>query len=555
MKQAIDLDTGRLVDADEASNWVRGTFKCPCCFDTVVLAWGAIVTPHFRHQHATYRTDCENYQFGDSGGSGGGSGEGRWLALYVVPSIRLRNVSWRLELFVPDPGPTLGLAHYKDARGEQTLHSRRSARGGSRIKVLPQERAYQVVFGPRDSGAARRLEIPGLQRQFANAFNYSDIAGRRLGSNEPLVVGESYVVVCHSTSRLPDWDQVESLQIGREGDWFGSIVTLPPDYSDALQSWCRRRFNRSLTTPKAKLTLLYPPSAAMLDDGVWAIPLDRSDIYVACDGPAGAETPSQLGWKYRYTDRPRWSFLRGSLPAFLGETAQYRAWFEVLLRDDPRTGLELLIGEQPALIAPAGAQVTTRSEANAAPRTASLFSKAASERLQAVREGREELVSISLPAGLVPKVSVKGPTDRLWTTLEDEAIDVDDSAMDLADRLPNVLFRRELTVRIDAGNFGFVELVGAPAPEVLARQVDIPGRLRDRIVWLLATATHCVAAAGKAHQPLGFPGVCDALLDRVSLRDRSLLMKFVRVRVWPAELAAHARVAARELLRLTREGG
>src|SRR4051812_31541453 len=121
MKQAIDLDTGRLVDADEASHWSRGTFKCPCCFDTVKLAWGAIVAPHFRHLHASYRTDCENYQVGDGGGggSGSGSGEGRWLALYAIPSIKPRNSSWRLELFVPDPGPSLQVAHYKDVRGEQ----------------------------------------------------------------------------------------------------------------------------------------------------------------------------------------------------------------------------------------------------------------------------------------------------------------------------------------------------------------------------------------------------------------------------------------------------
>ena len=106
-------------------------------------------------------------------------------------------------MFVPDPGPSIGVAHYKDARGEQTLSSRRSARGGSRIKVLPQESTYQVVFGSKDSGTPRRLEIPGLQKRFANAFNYSDDAGRRLGNDESLIVGESYVVVCHSTSRLP----------------------------------------------------------------------------------------------------------------------------------------------------------------------------------------------------------------------------------------------------------------------------------------------------------------------------------------------------------------
>ena len=128
-------------------------------------------------------------------------------------------------------------------------------------------------------------------------------------------------------------------------------MTLPSDYSDELQAWCRRRFNRGLSRPKARLTLLYPPSAAMLDDGAWLIPLDRGDIYVACDGPAGAPTPSQVGWKYRYPDHPHWSFLRGSLPAFLAETAQYRAWYEVLLRDSPRAGLELLIGEQTALTA------------------------------------------------------------------------------------------------------------------------------------------------------------------------------------------------------------
>lgn len=554
MKQAIDLDAGRLVDAEEASNWGRGTFKCPCCFDTVSLAYGEVRAPHFKHLPGTFRTDCENYQVGDGGGSRGGSGEGRWLALYVVPSIKPRNVSWRLELFVPDPGPSLGAAHYKDARGEQTLHNCRSVRGGSRIKVLPQERAYQVIFGSRDSGAARRLEIPGLQRQFANAFNYSDVAGRRLGSDEPLVVGESYVVVWHSTSRLSDWDQIESLQIGREGDWFGSIVTLPPDYSDALQTWCMRRFNRSLTRPKAKLTLLYPPSAAMLDDGAWAVPLDRSDIYVACDGPAGAQTPSQVGWKYRYTDHPRWSSLRGSLPAFLTETAQYRAWYEVLLRNDPRTGLELLIGEQPALAVPVGAQVVTRPETNAPSRSAPLFSQRASERLQAVREGREELVSIKLPTGLIPKVSVKGPTGRLWTTLEGEVVDADASTMDLADRLRDVLPRKELTLRIDAGNFGFVELVGSSALEVVAKQVDIPGRLRDRITWLLASSDPRVAAVGKVQQPPGLAGVCDALLDRVSLRDRVLLMSFVRVRAWPTELVAHARVATRELLQVIRQG-
>ena len=57
MKQAIDVDTGRLVDADEASNWGRGTYKCPCCFDTVSFASGTKVVPHFRHLHGTFRTD------------------------------------------------------------------------------------------------------------------------------------------------------------------------------------------------------------------------------------------------------------------------------------------------------------------------------------------------------------------------------------------------------------------------------------------------------------------------------------------------------------------
>lgn len=557
MRQAIDLDTGRLVDADEVSEWRMGAFKCPCCFDSVQLIAPEERATYFRHLHKSYRTDCENYQVGEGGGySGTGTGEGRWLALFVVTSIKPRTSSWHLELFIPDPGPALKVAHYRDAQGERPpLSNLGSARGGRRINVLPQEADYEVVFGPKGSGSARILEIPGLHRRFSNVFRYSESAGRRLGSDEPLVAGESYVVVSHSSSRLPDWELVEPLQIGRAGDWFGSILTLPPDNSDDLRKWCGRHLNRRVESPRPKLTLLYPPSAIMLDDGAWAIPSDRGDIFVACDGPPGTQPPSQVGWKYRYADRPRWSFLRGSLPTFLSETAQQRAWYEVLLRDSPRAGLELLIGEQPKLARPAVARVTTRSEPNAAPRSAPLFSQGAEERLQAVREGREELVSIKLPAGLPLEVSVKAPTARRWEALGDETSDPDVSTMDFVDRLRDALSRRELTIRIDAGNFGLVELVGASPPEEMARQIDIPGRLRARIVWLLATATACTAAAEKTHQTLGLRGEFGVLLDGVTPRDRSLLMNFLRVGSWPARLAAHARVAVRELSRLTSQVG
>jgi hypothetical protein len=163
------------------------------------------------------------------------------------------------------------------------------------------------------------------------------------------------------------------------------------------------------------------------------------------------------------------------------------------------------------------------------------------------------LVSIQLPAGVFPKVSVKGPTDRLWTTLEDDTIDADAPMLDLADRLRGVLSSREITIRIDAGSFGFVELIGVSARETLPTQVEIPARLRERIGWLLATAEPRDSSAGKAQQPLGLSGVCDSLVDRISPRDRSLLRRFVRARAWPADLAAHARVAARELLRLASE--
>jgi hypothetical protein len=564
MKQAIDLDTNRLVDAEEVSARGTGTFKCPCCFDTVQLISPADYDSYFRHLHGTYRSDCENYQVGKGGGdTEGGSGDGRWLTLYAITSIHPSTQSWWLEMFVPDPGPALGVAHYKDAGGERTLRSLKSSQGGRRIPVLPQETDYRVDFGPKNSTSRRRLEIPGLERKVGNVFHYGDVAGRRLGTSESLVLGESYVVISHSSARLQAIDRVSTLLLGQNAEWIGSIVTLPADLSPSLRAWCLRAFRRLVVEPDARLTLIFPPSAAMVDDGTWAISNDFDALYLACDGPVGAYTPEHIGWKRSHVDRTEWLSLEGSLPAFLSLSSRHKSWYEVLLRDQGQGALELLVGDQTALRFPPGATVLTRVEPNREPSAYPLFSPQATSHLQAVREGKEEFVSITSPPELPVTITARGPADRLWHVLSDDpqVSDVVDKANESEpsgthrfNGLGAALSQIELSLRIDAGNFGFVELLGTSSRVAPSSYITIQGRLRHRIIWLLAMLPSCEAAVNITAQPLGFRFADDVFCGRIRQTDRPLIMKFLNVNAWPCAFVAHARVAARELLQLVRKG-
>lgn len=560
MKQAIDLDTGRLVDAEEATEWGQGAYKCPCCFDSVTMISPESYAAYFRHLHASFRTDCENYQVGSAGvGTERGSGDGRWLALYVILSIKPRTRSWHLELFVPDPGPALQLAHYSDANGERTLQTFRTSRGGRRIPVLPQDKDYRVEFGQKNSSSSRKLEIPGLQRQFANAFHFGDSAGRRLGTGEPLVLGDSYVVICHSSAKLAPLDQVKMFAMGQNQQWMCTLVSLPTVKSNQLQSWCYRQFRRDVIPPEPNLSLTFPPSAEMFDDGTWAVSTDRGEIYLACSGPSGSEAPAHIGWKARYANRPDWVKLGGDLPAFFLLPAQYKSWYEVLLRDHTRGALEILVGEQTSLAHPTGVELVTRDETSGTTRSISLLNPNAKSRLQAIREGQEGLVSITLPGALPLIISVKACNERFWKPLADHsemrgsvgAVALENSGIE---SLRSALLQAEISVRIDAGNFGFVELPALPPPTLRAERVVISDRLRNRFLWLLTTLDSCERSNAKISQPLGIRFAVDGCWERIQQDDRAIIQRFDNVRSWPEDLLTHARVAACDFMSLIGKG-
>ena len=425
------------------------------------------------------------------------------------------------------------------------------------------KRIIELTSDRRTRRPVERLEISGLERKVGNVFHYGDVAGRRLGTSESLVLGESYVVISHSSARLQPIERVGTLLLGQNAEWAGSIVTLPADISPSLRTWCIQAFRQLVVEPDARLTLVFPPSAAMVDDGTWIISNDFEDLYLACDGPAGAYTPAHVGWKRSHVDRTEWLPLEGSLPAFLRLSSRHKSRYEVLLRDQGQGALELLVGDQTPLRSPDGTTVVTRAEPNSEPRAYPLFSPQAMSHLQAVREGKEELVSITLPAELPLRISVRGPADRLWQALSDdprvsdvvdEANENEPSGTHRFNGLRTALARRELSLRVDAGNFGFVELLGTSVNIGRPGHIDIPDRLRHRIIWLLTTLPSCEAGAKMTAQPLGFHFVVDGFWGRIKQTDRPLIIKFLHVNAWPGTLVAHARVAARELLQLVRKG-
>lgn len=541
METAIDIFARKLVYASRASHYRR--YTCPACGESVTLASGPKVMPHFRHAWGTVAKDCSYYRAGSETTSEKEilpekvSREWRLPSLYIKLIINDNVSVWNLVLNISQIENRFDEILINDSQGIRRLSRTHMPSGGWQVNVLPRVDPYHLVY--RGKFGTEKRSIDGLKNNYGNVFHFKQNAGRLLGGNESLTIGETYIVVCHRSYPLLPIADIKILELESRENWLAYVIHFGAKRTEALSLWCKTHLGKEILPSQPQMAVIYPLEQDVLPNGTIVL-CQGEDIVLSLFSANQEFQYMELLFKQDKTGE--WTPLpsAANFPAFynLGELSP--GVYEIIASNDHmiKSGypvlhfaFEVANLTTSGLPLPASIKVGTQDYP--------LFTNDAENILRSVRKQDTVITDFICPSGLTVNLDTGQENQVYQFGIEDQRESIDQ----FLEQLSLALLQGEKTVILDADSFGNLEIAGNDR-DTLSHNVCLSLDLERRINWLLANSL--VKSTER----------CIPVQQVYSVEERDiipddpygLIRRFFVIDQWPASLLPHVRAVVKDIL-------
>lgn len=491
---------GKLIGTREASP--HRYYTCPVCAADVFLRRGRKRVAHFAHRSGQGKKDCELFHpSDDTSYTWTRYGEGpdnEWSARPIEPlvlSIELepeaavrgkRKREWGLRVTVPKAddehgqvsidcgtGPPRKIALSKLFLAAQTYPADLDSQDFGAVWTSPEVRPnYKAAVEER---------IPGLDHELINIFAASP--QKYKPRVDRLHWGSSYYFVWRSDAIPAIHDRLPLQYLAEQSSWCCAFTSLPADEDAELKSWLEETTGVVVKLHRRTLGILYPPpygtdlygrilvpAAEGLVLGVHLTEDDQSSTRL---GDASAGVALEGGRRHLVLVSP----------------AQPLNPLRLAL-DDAGLPLLLPLCRRDMDVYPE-VRLSFRFHDRAGLEDVPLHTTRCAELLRGVRRGGCEVASFEHPAGVKGILRWRLEADIAWNALEfhvERHAGAATAAVQQVISLNDVLRQREFEVEFDFGPFGRFFAPIENTVQRISETRPIPGKLRNRVLWLLRTA-------------------------------------------------------------------
>lgn len=560
MEWALDLfGNKQMVHASYSTVNRNHQYLCPNCHAPVQLRKGPRRQPYFAHVSGRADPSCELYMpmLGNGTISENSIRErpSRSLGLYLrLLDTRKIPYSWQLEIGIPEPDSENGKLKFPFAwGGERIIPVHSIGVGGKRIPIRPRTEVYYISCeGVSEGNWANRIQqpIPGINTIGITLFRYSPMGGRRLAEGQPLYWGRAYVMIWKERNEpnlLVHPDRLVVRPLHKWEQWSGAFIKLPVNYDREVESWVKHWMERAVEYPPAELALVSPMPLQRLVDGSLIVPLN-TEVIISIVGEEGTQ-----GWTEVLISAPNSEKIKrfkggGAIPCIFSIGCLQPGRTDIWLNDNPEEGLQLIgVTDRKPSGMFRGITLHGKKVDDDKDIVTSFYSSEAKLLLQQVREKKVELNAIDIPNGakLTIRWKLLGQGEwNEWTTDNGKLSKGDDLAGSIISRLLELLDQPQLSIEIDAGGFGKIELDSVY--KEINGKVSMSRKWRERAKWLLSQSRMFCGGVVIHPEWKRKISIKDLEMETLHQEDQRLLKKLVSHCTWPQNLEPQVRAVLNE---------
>jgi Competence protein CoiA-like family len=491
---------GKLIGTQEASPHLY--YICPVCAADVFLRSGRKRVAHFAHRSGQGKKDCELFHPSDDisytwtrygeGPDNNWSGrpiEPLSLSIELEPEAAVRGKrkrGWGLRVTVPKADDEHGQVSIDCGTGQP--------RKIALSKLFLAAQTYPAHLDAQDFGAvwtspevrpnykaAVEERIRGLDRELVNIFAASP--QKYKPRVDRLNWGSSYYFVWRSDA-IPDiHDRLPLNYLAEQSSWCCAFTSLPAGEDAELKSWLEEAAGAVVTAHRRTFGVLYPPPYGADLYGRILIPAVEG-LVLGVHLTEDDQSSTRLG------DASAGIALEGGRRHFVHVSSAQPLKLLRLSLDDAGLPPLLPLRLRDVDVYPV-VRLSFRFHNRAGTEDVPLHKTRCAELMQGVRLGECEIASIEYPVGVKGTLRWRLKAEIAWNTLgfhvERRTGPARASVQQVAS-LNDVLQQREIEVEFDFGPFGRFSASIEHAVQRLSETRPIPGKLRNRALWLLRTA-------------------------------------------------------------------
>lgn len=365
---------------------------------------------------------------------------------------------------------------------------------GNIIEVYPKVEDYRLEL--RKGKAPVRVEsLSGLDSLalFAGSSGW----GRRLGDDEMLAWGKSYVVVA---AQLPErlLKQVSSRVLARhrDGKFNAALFALPPEGDAEITRVVANALGREINEDPVIGSVIAPLNARLLPSGVWLLPAGATACVVGFSFARPLAGPGAIVLRSADESTPdeRVNYAAGTIRGCVRFSDLNVGRYEVLF-DHPvggRIQVEVpLEGDRPCQ-APRPAVVFGVKDGDSTFQH-TLWDIGLTDVLRRVETGERQLLDVRVPLGTTLRVEAvcreQNVRQSIFFDESEPGLSPERKERELATVLTRALDARG-SVAIDGGGFGRVDF-GSQPRTMLPREVSNRSRWLHLIRTSLGARSHC----------------------------------------------------------------
>lgn len=491
---------GKLIRAREASP--HQYYICPVCAGDVFLRRGHKRVAHFAHRSGHGKKDCElfhpsediSYTWTRYGEAPDNDWSGRpieplRLSIELEPEAAVRGKckrGWGLRITVPKAddehgqvsidcgtGPPRKIALSKLILAAQTYPADLDAQDFGAVWTSPEIRPnYKAAVEER---------CPGLDRQLINVFAAS--RQKYLSRVDRLHWGNSYYFVWRPDAIPIIHDRLPLDCLADQGSWCCAFTGLPADEDAELKSWLEKTTGAVVTPHRRTFGVFYPPPYGADLYGRILIPAVKG-LVLGVHLIEGDQNLTRLG------DASATIALEGGRRHLIHVSSAQSLkplWFTL---DDAGLPPLLPLRLRDLDVYPE-VRLSFRFYSRAGTEDVPLHKTRCTEYLRGVRRGECEIASFEYPAGVRGALRWRLEAEIAWNALEfhdERRTGAVRASVQQVVSLNDVLRQREFEIQFDFGPLGQFSAPIEHAVHRLSETRPIPGKLRNRALWLLKTA-------------------------------------------------------------------
>ena len=528
----------------------RRRYYCPVCSAPVSLKRRLVYRPHFAHAKGSGSPDCELYHPGAAiqtprstdylPPTSEETSEPEYRAPLLCIAITGESVdhfTWGLRIWLPRSRTTQGRYQFERRPGQfKVIALAQLAIEDVLVGIRPGLRQYKASFFSGDVDlkykAAAETPVDGLADNRITVFSTTGYPARLMANG--LSWGDTYLFVWKSSLEVSWPEGLAAGVVSENQAWSCSAVTLPSVSTPEIGEWAFENTGLRVAPVRTGCYILPPTGVRIGSAGAVSVPRGTSPL-VLFTSPA--HDPSAEIHKIEFAGRRQFVEVEANLSPSCLLRLDVPTGRSVLRIDDEDI-VEFSSNEREVAEAEIESIELSFDDLQGTVASCPFHSRLARETLQNVRRGYLRLVALSVPAGILGRVSWRGPNDLSWQHREIRTPTPDKEpnseslliGQDVIALISQLLADLTADITISFGGFGYVALTAEATPE---RRLSLPRPIRAGLIWAL-------------HQTGRFAGH-----GTDAAKDDKLLVKMFEESKAPVHLAPHWRALSEQLKNLS----